>query len=160
MVKRILVVAEQVPLRARIAQALQAGGYAVELAADEARAHKLAGGKGIEAAIVAQGPSVAAVTIARDLIESVPRLVVLVNGRNELLRLNRSLPKARAFLLESFDEHELLNELTHATSSAENTQGESSHTSMSLDFEDRRVDLVERTLLDVDGRKIKLTHTE
>jgi CheY-like chemotaxis protein len=48
----ILVVAQQIELRARIARVLQSAGYAVELAESEKRALEVASGGQIEAAIV------------------------------------------------------------------------------------------------------------
>jgi len=41
---RVLIVAEQIALRARVARALQSAGYAVELAENQKRALELAAG--------------------------------------------------------------------------------------------------------------------
>jgi hypothetical protein len=53
----VLVVAQEIDLRARIACALRSSGYAVELAIDESRALKLASSQEINAVIVVPGSS-------------------------------------------------------------------------------------------------------
>ncbi len=57
MKKRILVVAQETALRAKIARVLQAAGYAVELAANEKRAIEMAAHGEMDAAIAVPGPS-------------------------------------------------------------------------------------------------------
>jgi DNA-binding response OmpR family regulator len=54
MAQRILLVAEEIELRARIGRALLASGYAVELAGDQKRALHLANENNFEVAIVAR----------------------------------------------------------------------------------------------------------
>src|SRR6516162_141278 len=84
----ILVVAQQIELRARIARVLQSAGYAVELAESEKRALKMASGGQIEAAIVV--PSTDLTCLERELREKVPRTIVL--GRtHEVMRHDHSL---------------------------------------------------------------------
>jgi CheY-like chemotaxis protein len=53
--KRILVVAQETALRAKIARVLQAAGYAVELAASEKRAIEVAAHGEMDAAIAVPG---------------------------------------------------------------------------------------------------------
>jgi CheY-like chemotaxis protein len=48
---RVLIVAKQIELRARIAGVLQSAGHTVELAGSRTRALELAAGKKIEAAV-------------------------------------------------------------------------------------------------------------
>ena len=50
--RRVLIVAKEIELRARIARVLQSVGHTVELAGSRVRALELAAGKKIEAAIV------------------------------------------------------------------------------------------------------------
>jgi DNA-binding NarL/FixJ family response regulator len=57
--KSVLVVAQQIELRARIARTLQSAGYAVELEESQKRALELASGGQIEAAIVVDLPGLA-----------------------------------------------------------------------------------------------------
>jgi CheY-like chemotaxis protein len=49
--RRVLIVAKEIELRARIARVLQSAGHTVELAGSRTRALELAAGKKIEAAV-------------------------------------------------------------------------------------------------------------
>jgi CheY-like chemotaxis protein len=57
--RSVLVVAQQIEQRARIARMLRSAGYAVELAEGQKRALELVSAKQIEAAIVVDPPSLA-----------------------------------------------------------------------------------------------------
>jgi DNA-binding response OmpR family regulator len=72
--RSILIVAEEVDLRARIARALMLSGYNVELAADRKRALKLASAQKVAAAIIVPGSSLAGLAMARELRDTVPKL--------------------------------------------------------------------------------------
>src|SRR6516165_3019396 len=80
----ILVVAQQIELRARIARVLQSAGYAVELAESQQRALALATGGQIEAAIVVLSTDLAG--LERELRDKVPRTIVLGHRADEVLR--------------------------------------------------------------------------
>ena len=80
----ILVVAQQIELRARIARVLQSAGYAVELAESQKRALELAAGGQIETAIVVPSSDLAG--LSRELRDKVSRTIVLGNGTDEIIR--------------------------------------------------------------------------
>src|SRR5262250_3015686 len=86
--KCILVVAQQIELRARIARVLQSAGYAVELAESEKRALALASGGQIEAVIVV--PSTGLAGLERELRDKVPRTIVLAHRTDEVMRQDHS----------------------------------------------------------------------
>ena len=107
----VLVVAQEMDLRAKIARGLQSSGYAVELATEECRALRLASGQRINAAIVAPGSSFAGLAMARKLRDTVPKILVLAETNEDIGRFSRSLPEADAFLLKSSSEEELMGRL-------------------------------------------------
>ena len=75
--KRVLVVAQDTALRARIARLLQPAGYAVELSASEKRALELSVNHAIDTAIVVTGAGVGSIAFARQLSDRVAKLIVL-----------------------------------------------------------------------------------
>src|SRR5262249_55335084 len=80
----LLVVAQQIELRARMARVLHAAGYAVELADSQKRALELAAGGQIETAIVVPNSDLAG--LSRELRDKVSRTIVLGNGTDEIIR--------------------------------------------------------------------------
>src|SRR5215468_3396115 len=106
--KGVLIVAQDLPLRAQIARTVHSAGYAVELAAGGKRAFKLVADGNIEAAIVVTGSGPAAVALARELRASVPRMIVLADPMDEIVRAGPSLLEADACLLLPINEQELL----------------------------------------------------
>ena len=102
--KCVLVVAQEMDLRAKIARGLHSYGYSVELASDECRALRLASRQRINAAIVAPGSSLAGLAMARKLRDFVPKMLVLAERGEDMARLSRSLPETDAFLLKSCSE--------------------------------------------------------
>src|SRR5271155_4111845 len=99
--RRVLLVAEEMDLRARFARGLQSSGYAVELACDGKRALMLADDDNFQVAIVAPEPSPASLAMMLKLRYSVPKMIVLAEGPDEIARLRSSLPGVDAFLLKS-----------------------------------------------------------
>jgi len=85
----ILVVAQQIEMRARIARVLHSAGYAVELAESEKRALELVTGGQIEAAIVVLSTDLAG--LERELRDMVPRTIVLGHRTDEIIRQDHSL---------------------------------------------------------------------
>src|SRR5262249_39945504 len=85
----ILVVAQQIELRARIVRVLHSAGYAVELAESRKRALELARGGQIEAAIVVPSSDLAG--LSRELRDKVPRTIVLGDGTDEIIRQDNPL---------------------------------------------------------------------
>ena len=73
--RRVLIVAQQIELRARIARVLQSAGHTVELAGSRIRALELAAGKKIEAAIIVRSSDLNG--LGQELREQVPRTIIL-----------------------------------------------------------------------------------
>jgi predicted ATPase/DNA-binding response OmpR family regulator/class 3 adenylate cyclase len=156
----VLVVAQEMDLRARIARGLQSSGYAVELATDECRALRLASGQGINAAIVAPDSSLAGLAMARKLRDSVPKLLVLAERSEDMARLSRSLPEADAFLLKSSIEEELVCRLAELIIPTKAGGDTAAPVPTSLWMEDCKLDLAARLFIDADGRELLLTRAE
>ena len=81
--RRVLIVAQEIELRARIARVLQSAGHVVELAGSRTRALELAAGKKIDAAIVVHSDELNG--FGQELREQVPRTIIL-NHRTDKIR--------------------------------------------------------------------------
>src|SRR6516162_6940113 len=103
--KRVLIVAEKIALRGRIARTLQSAGYSVELADNQKRALMLAAGKRIEAAIIVHSRELSGLETA--LGDQVPRTIVLGHRTDEILRPGDSLGGSDAFSVHALDEQKL-----------------------------------------------------
>src|SRR3974377_814137 len=79
--KRVLIVAQQIEPRARIARVLHAAGYAVELAESRKRAIELVTGRKIGAAIIVHSADLA--DLAREL-RGIP-VSTMVLGQDEMM---------------------------------------------------------------------------
>ena len=73
--KNVLVVAQQIQLRARIARVLHSAGYCAELAGNQKRALELAARKDIHAAIVVQSRDLAG--LGQKLRRKIPTTIVV-----------------------------------------------------------------------------------
>jgi DNA-binding response OmpR family regulator len=82
--RRVLIVARQIGLRARVARVLQSQGYAVELADNQKRAVELVAAKQIEAAIIVHSSDLNG--LEQELRDQVPRTIVLGHRTDEILR--------------------------------------------------------------------------
>jgi DNA-binding response OmpR family regulator/class 3 adenylate cyclase/predicted ATPase len=158
MKKGVLIVAQDLPLRAQIARTVHSAGYAVELAAGGKRAFKLVADGNIEAAIVVTGSGPGTVALARELRASVPRMIVLADPMHEVVRAGPSLLEADACLLLPMNEQELLARLSQALASPEDADEKT--TPVALYFEGCRLDLVGRAFVDASGRELPLTRSE
>src|SRR5262249_34145212 len=76
MQKRVLIAAEEIDLRARIARLVQSAGYGVELADNEKRALKLALNHKFNGAFVAPSQSLG-VSMLEELHVTIPKILVL-----------------------------------------------------------------------------------
>ena len=85
--KSVLVVAQQIQLRARIARLLHSAGYSAELADNQKRALKLAARKEIQAAIVVQSRDLA--DLGQELRDKIPT-TILVGHRSSLWSIGAS----------------------------------------------------------------------
>jgi predicted ATPase/DNA-binding response OmpR family regulator/class 3 adenylate cyclase len=155
----VLVVAQEIDLRARIARRLRSSGYAVELAIDESRAVKLASDQEINAAIVVPGSSLAGLAMARKLHDTIPKMLVLVERSDDMARLRCSLPEADAFLLKSSSEEEIVCRLAEMAVPAKAT-GDTAPVPVTLLTEDCKLDLAAHLFIGADGREILLTRAE
>src|SRR5262245_53920568 len=141
----ILIVAQQVELRARIARVLQLAGYAVELAESQKRALELAAGGQIEAAIIVLSTDLA--SLSEKLRDKVPRTILLGHQTDEVIRQNYSLQGAIALSVQALDEQKLLDQLGRATISPGSADGETAPAPI-LKIKDCKLDLAGHTFVD------------
>src|SRR5262249_41711916 len=153
---RILVAAPHMELRARIARLLQAAGYSAELAESQKRALELAAGGGIEAAIVVHSAALAG--LERELRDNVPRAIALGHPTDEILRRGPSPRGIDTRTVEALDEQKLLDWL--GPPSAGGPEDESAPSPVILRIEDCELDLADQTLVDGNGREVRLTRAE
>src|SRR5947207_6675565 len=81
---RVLIVAQQIELRARIACVLQSAGHTIELAGSRTRALELAASKKIEAAIILHSNDLNG--LGQEIREQIPRTIILYPPTDELPR--------------------------------------------------------------------------
>jgi DNA-binding response OmpR family regulator len=156
--KRVLVVAQELALRAQIARTVHSAGYTVEIAPSRKRVFKLVADGSIEAAIMVMDSGPAAITLARELRAAIPRMILVADPMDEGFRPGRSLP-ADAFLLQPLNEQELLDRLTQVMASPAGPGDDTASPSM-LCFEGGRVNLAGHTFVDANGRELPLTRSE
>jgi DNA-binding response OmpR family regulator len=147
--RRVLIVAQQVELRARIARVLQSAGHTVELAGSRTRALEVAAGKKIEAAIVVHSSGLTG--LGQEIREQVPRTIVLDPPPDEP-------PHGPEVPAQVFDEQKLLDQLRAPT--ALGAGDGTSARPVVLKIEDCRFDLAAHVFVDGDGREVPLTRTE
>ena len=94
---RVLVVAQDTALRARIARLLQPAGFAVELSASEKRALELSANEPIEIAIIVTGAGLGGIAFARQMSDRVTKLIVLTERPQDVARIVSSLPGVEAY---------------------------------------------------------------
>ena len=153
--RRVLIVAQQIELRARIARVLHSAGYAVELAGSQKRAVELAAGGQIGAAIVVHGTELNG--LEQELRDQVSRTIVLDHRTDEILRPGHSLGGADAFPVQELDEQKLLDWLNRPAASPGD---ETAQASASLRIGDCQFDLAGHTCIDGNGREVQLTRCE
>jgi class 3 adenylate cyclase/DNA-binding response OmpR family regulator/predicted ATPase len=153
----ILIVAQQIELRARIARVVQSAGYAVELAGAQKRALELAAGKQIEAAILVHGSDLNGLEL--ELRDQIPRTIVLGHGTDEILRPQHS-PRGAAPCAQALDEQKLLDKLRRSTAGPGSAGEGTGPASVTLKIKNCRLDLAAHTLVDSNGREVPLTRAE
>jgi DNA-binding NarL/FixJ family response regulator len=141
--KSVLVVAQPIELRARIARMLQSAGYAVELAESRKRALELAPGGQIEAAIVVDLPG-----LAQDLRDKVPKTIVPGRRTQEIIRRTHSVQSSDALPVQALDGQKLLEQLAPRSAGSETAPANC------------KLDLASRTFFDGNGREVQLTRSE
>jgi DNA-binding response OmpR family regulator/class 3 adenylate cyclase len=152
----VLIVADELEVRARIARALQSVGHTVELAEDSNRALKLAAKGTVRAAIVAMSCGPAATAIWRELRGVVPKMMVLADAADE--EPDHSLLPADIFPLRPLDEQQLLARLSELMAPRPNPGDDNGPAVVC--FEGCRLDLAGRIFLDPSGREVPLTRSE
>lgn len=160
MKKRVLVVAGDAAIRARVARLLQPAGYAVELADGKKRACALIDAGKIDAAIIAHSSLGAqGQDLADELSGLIGRVIVLAETGQQVVRGAGSRPdlKRQAPPFTSYEQ--LLARLSDLLSPVVGTAGELPAAGF-LRFADRTIDLAGRTLHDPAGREVPLTHAE
>src|SRR5262245_29066616 len=161
--KCILVVAQQIELRARIARVLQSAGYAVELAESQKRALEVASRGQIEAAIVVPNTDLAG--LERELRDKVPRTIVLGHRTHEVMRQDHAvrgpaaLSAQAALSVQALDEQKLLDQLGRPPASPRSAGGDTAPAPV-LKIKDCKLDLCDHTFVDGNGREVHLTRAE
>lgn len=158
MKKRVLVVARETALRARIARVLQPAGYSIELAAGEKRALELIAREQINTAIVVSSAGAESLAFVRQLADRAPRLIVLAERTEDISRFTSSLPEITVSKSQPLDEQELLAHLTKLMRSP--AYGDSSPSPAALNLAGCRIDLAGRSFIHADGREVALTRAE
>jgi two-component system, OmpR family, response regulator ResD len=157
---RVLLAAPEVELRARLGRELQSSGYAVELASDEKRALRLATDSNFNLAIVAPGPSRTSLAMALELRDTVPAIIVLADGPNEIAHLRRSLPNVDEFLLKSSTEGALTDRVSELIALADGAAHELVPVRSILYIGRCKLDLAGHVFVDGSGREVALTRAE
>lgn len=157
--RALLLLAVEADLRARIAPRLQATGYAIELASDLKRSLKLAADYHFQVAIVAPGSSPPSLAMMRELRDTVPEMIVLAKGPDEIACLRRSLPGLDAIFLEESKEDALIIRLNEMMELANRTAHEPACPGI-VHIEDCTLDLAGGIFVDAEGREVALTRAE
>jgi len=149
--KHVLVVAREIPSRARIASILHSAGYAVELAEGQKRALELAAREDIEAAIVVHSTELSG--LEQELHDKLPKTIVLGHGTVNVVRPNHSLRGAEA--PEALDEQKLLDRLGQASRGKRDTAA-----TKTLKIGGCKLHLAGHTFFDGKGRETQLTRAQ
>jgi len=154
--KSVLVVAQQIELRARIARVLHSAGYRAELAENQKRALKLAARKEIQAAIVVHSRDLAG--LGQKLCDKVPKTILLGHRTDEIIRPGHLLQGTDAFPEDALDEQKLLDRLSQPAASPGSKGDEDVPAPVKI--EDCKLDLAGHTFVDGRGREVRLTRAE
>ena len=157
---RILLVAAELDLRARFARELQSSGYAVELACDMKRALRLAADNHFRVAIVAPGPSPASLAMILALRDTVPKMIVVAEGPDEIARLRRSLPGVDEFILKSANEGALTTRVSEMMALADSAADERVSVPSIVYIGDCKLDLGGYVFVTPNGQEVALTRAE
>jgi DNA-binding response OmpR family regulator len=156
--QRVLLVAGELDLRARFARELQSFGYAVELASDMKRALRLTADEHFRVAIVAPGPNLASLGMVLALRGTVPKMIVIAEGSNEITHLRRSLPAVDEFILKSANEGALATRVGEMMAVADS--GDCVSVPRVVHIEDCKLDLGGYVFVTPDGSEVTLTRAE
>jgi class 3 adenylate cyclase/DNA-binding response OmpR family regulator/predicted ATPase len=154
--KNVLVVAQQIEFRARIARVLQSAGYGAELAENPKRALELAGRKNIHAAIVVDSPDLA--RLAQELCDKIPTTIVVGHRTDDIVRPGHGLQGKGVSLEDALDEQKLLDLLSRPAASPGSTGDETVPAPVKIG--DCKFDLAGHTFIDGGGGEVRLTRAE
>src|SRR5262249_16393529 len=154
--KSVLVVAQQIPLRARIARVLHSAGYGAELAENPKRALELAGRKDIQAAIVVQSRDLA--DLGQQLRDKIPTTILLGHRTDDSVRPGHAHQGTDAFPEDALDEQELLDRLSRSTTLPGSKGDETVPTPVKI--ADCKLALAGHTFVHGCGREVRLTRAE
>ena len=157
---RVLLVAAELDLRAKFARELHSSGYAVELACDMKRALTLAADYHFRVAIVAPGPSPASLAMILTLRDTVPKMIVVAEGPDEIARLRHSLPGVDEFILKSADEGALATRVSEMIALADSAAGEHVSVPSIVYIGDCKLDLGGYVFVTPNGQEVALTRAE
>jgi predicted ATPase/DNA-binding response OmpR family regulator/class 3 adenylate cyclase len=155
--KRVLIIAQEIELRARIACLMQSAGYAVELAGSRKRALEVAAGERIEVALLVNGKDLGRLEL--EIGRYIPRMIVL-DQTDDILGPQRSLREAGTFSTQALDEQKLLDRVQRLTAAPGNVGEGARPTSVSLKIDNGRLDLAAHTFVAGCGREVGLTRAE
>jgi class 3 adenylate cyclase/DNA-binding response OmpR family regulator/predicted ATPase len=154
--KNVLVVAQQIEFRARIARVLQSAGYGAELAENPKRALELAGRKNIHAAIVVDSPDLA--RLGQELCDKIPTTIVVGHRTDDIVRPGHGLQGKGVSLEDALDEQKLLDLLSRPAASPGSTGDETVPAPVKIG--DCKFDLAGHTFIDGGGGEVRLTRAE
>jgi predicted ATPase/DNA-binding response OmpR family regulator/class 3 adenylate cyclase len=157
---RVLLVARDIDLRARIARELQSSGLAVELASDDKRALRLGGECNFLAAVVALGSIGSDLPMILALRDAVPKMIVLVERPDEVACLQRSLPEIATVLLNKSDEGVAFSRIGEVITRAGRARETEPPARGVLRIEGCTLDLAGHTFINAEGRDVALTRAE
>ena len=152
--KNVLVVAQQIELRARIARVLHSAGYGAELAGNQKRALELAARKDIHAAIVVQSRDLAG--LGQQLRDKISTTILVGHRTDEIVRPGHALQGTDAFPEDALDKQKLLDRLRAALPGSKGDET----VPAPVKIEDCKLDLAGHTFVDGSGREVRLTRAE
>jgi DNA-binding response OmpR family regulator len=156
---RVLLVAGELDLRARFARELQSSGYTVELASDMKRALTLTAHDHFRVAIVAPEPSLTSLAMVLALRDTVPKMIVVVEGPDEIA-LRRLLSGGDDFILKSANEGALAAAVSKMIALADGAAGKRVSFPSIVYIGDGKLDLGGNVFVTPNGREVVLTRAE
>jgi DNA-binding response OmpR family regulator len=156
---RVLLVAGELDLRARFARELQSSGYTVELASDMKRALTLTAHDHFRVAIVAPEPSLTSLAMVLALRDTVPKMIVVVEGPDEIA-LRRLLSGGDDFILKSANEGALAAAVSKMIALADSAAGKRVSFPSIVYIGDGKLDLGGNVFVTPNGREVVLTRAE
>jgi DNA-binding response OmpR family regulator/tetratricopeptide (TPR) repeat protein len=158
---RVLIVAQEVALRASIARILQPVGYVVELAASTKRARALVADGSFDVAIIAPGSFGAGGSGLTQYLRSVTaHLVVLAEPKANVAECAHPFSDVTARLSLPLNEAELLGCMEKIFELQPQAGDQTAPAAEFLRFEGRSLDLAGHTFFDEKGQEVPLTRAE